>query len=65
MSTMTKIFDSTRIFEYFEHLKPPPLWPAAPAARAHARLLEQGDCFAGVYPRADTAFFMVQARERA
>jgi glutathione S-transferase len=36
-----EIFDSTQIFEYFEHLKPqPPLWPATPAARAHARLLE-------------------------
>jgi glutathione S-transferase len=36
-----EIFDSTQIFEYFEHLEPrPPLWPAQPAARAHARLLE-------------------------
>jgi glutathione S-transferase len=36
-----EIFDSTQIFEYFEHLQPqPPLWPAAPAARAQARLLE-------------------------
>jgi glutathione S-transferase len=36
-----EIFDSTQIFEYLEHLKPhPPLWPAAPAARAQARLLE-------------------------
>jgi len=36
-----EIFDSTQIFEYFEHLKPqPPLWPPAPAARANARLLE-------------------------
>ena len=36
-----EIFDSTQIFEYFEHLKPqPPLWPETPAARAHARLLE-------------------------
>jgi glutathione S-transferase len=36
-----EIFDSTQIFEYFEHLKPqPPLWPQTPAARAHARLLE-------------------------
>jgi glutathione S-transferase len=36
-----EIFDSTQIFEYFEHLKPhPPLWPAEPAARARARLLE-------------------------
>ena len=36
-----EIFDSTQIFEYFEHLKPqPPLWPATPAARAHARLTE-------------------------
>ena len=36
-----EIFDSTQIFEYFEHLRPhPPLWPADPAARAGARLLE-------------------------
>jgi glutathione S-transferase len=36
-----EIFDSTQIFEYFEHLQPEPaLWPAAPAARAKARLLE-------------------------
>jgi glutathione S-transferase len=36
-----EIFDSTQIFEYFEHLKPEPaLWPAEPAARARARLLE-------------------------
>jgi glutathione S-transferase len=36
-----ELFDSTQIFEYFEHLKPEPaLWPAAPAARARARLLE-------------------------
>src|SRR5438876_1883205 len=36
-----EIFDSTQIFEYFEHLKPDPaLWPAAPQARAKARLLE-------------------------
>lgn len=36
-----EIFDSTQIFEYFEHLKPdPPLWPAEPKARAAARLLE-------------------------
>ena len=36
-----EIFDSTQIFEYFEHLQPhPPLWPARPAARARARLLE-------------------------
>jgi len=36
-----EIFDSTQIFEYFEHLQPhPPLWPALPAARARARLLE-------------------------
>jgi glutathione S-transferase len=36
-----EIFDSTQIFEYFEHLNPqPPLWPATPAARARARLLE-------------------------
>jgi glutathione S-transferase len=36
-----EIFDSTQIFEYFEHLQPhPPLWPSNPAARALARLLE-------------------------
>jgi glutathione S-transferase len=36
-----EIFDSTQIFEYFEHLQPqPPLWPADPAERARARLLE-------------------------
>ena len=36
-----EIFDSTQIFEYFEHIQPhPPLWPADPAARAQARLLE-------------------------
>jgi glutathione S-transferase len=36
-----EIFDSTQIFEYFEHLKPEPaLWPAEPKARAQARLLE-------------------------
>ena len=36
-----EIFDSTQIFEYFEHLEPaPPLWPDAPAARARARLRE-------------------------
>jgi len=36
-----EIFDSTQIFEYFEHLQPQPaLWPAEPAARARARLLE-------------------------
>jgi glutathione S-transferase len=36
-----EIFDSSQIFEYFEHLQPhPPLWPAQPAARARARLLE-------------------------
>lgn len=36
-----EIFDSTQIFEYFEHLKPEPaLWPAEPRARAAARLLE-------------------------
>jgi len=35
------VFDSTQIFEYFEHLQPqPPLWPASVAARAHARQLE-------------------------
>jgi glutathione S-transferase len=36
-----EIFDSTQIFEYFEHAHPqPPLWPEEPAARARARLLE-------------------------
>jgi len=36
-----EIFDSTQIFEYFEHLQPSPaLWPSQPAARARARLLE-------------------------
>ncbi len=36
-----EIFDSTQIFEYFEHIQPhPPLWPAEPAAPAQARLLE-------------------------
>jgi glutathione S-transferase len=36
-----EIFDSTQIFEYFEDLRPePPLWPADPAGRARARLLE-------------------------
>jgi glutathione S-transferase len=33
-----EIFDSTQIFEYLEHRWPQPaLWPASPAARAHAR----------------------------
>jgi glutathione S-transferase len=36
-----EIFDSTQIFEYLEHRWPQPaLWPASPAARAHARQLE-------------------------
>ena len=36
-----EIFDSTQIFEYLEDLQPQPaLWPAQPAARARARLLE-------------------------
>ncbi len=36
-----EIFDSTQIFEYLEDRWPmPPLWPAAPADRARARLLE-------------------------
>ena len=36
-----EIFDSTQIFEYFEHLKPTPsLWPGELRARARARLLE-------------------------
>lgn len=36
-----EIFDSTQIFEYLEHLSPAPaLWPASPADRARARLIE-------------------------
>jgi glutathione S-transferase len=36
-----EIFDSTQIFEYFEHLKPEPaLWPTEPRVRALARLIE-------------------------
>lgn len=36
-----EIFDSSQIFEYLEHFQPQPaLWPADPAARARARLLE-------------------------
>ena len=36
-----EIFDSTQIFEYLEDLQPEPrLWPADPAGRARARLLE-------------------------
>ena len=36
-----ELFDSTQIFEYLEDVKPDPaLWPAQPAARARARLLE-------------------------
>jgi glutathione S-transferase len=36
-----EVYDSTQIFEYLEHRYPqPPLWPAAPAARARARQLE-------------------------
>jgi glutathione S-transferase len=36
-----ELYDSTQIFEYLEHRWPqPPLWPAAPAARARARQLE-------------------------
>lgn len=36
-----EIFDSSQIFEYFEHLSPTPaFWPADPKARATARLLE-------------------------
>jgi glutathione S-transferase len=36
-----EIFDSTQIFEYLEDRWPvPPLWPATPAERARARLLE-------------------------
>lgn len=36
-----EIFDSTQIFEYFEHIQPTPaLWPEDPKQRARARLLE-------------------------
>jgi len=36
-----EIFDSTQIFEYLEDKFPaPPLWPATPAGRSHARLME-------------------------
>ncbi|MGO4570610.1 glutathione S-transferase family protein [Microvirga sp. 2TAF3] len=36
-----EIFDSTQIFEYLEDVAPnPPLWPADPAERARARLIE-------------------------
>lgn len=36
-----EIFDSTQIFEYFEHLRPEPaLWPSGVRERARARLLE-------------------------
>ncbi|HTA65680.1 MAG TPA: glutathione S-transferase family protein, partial [Xanthomonadaceae bacterium] len=36
-----ELFDSTQIFEYFEHLQPqPPLWPDSVTKRAQARLLE-------------------------
>ena len=36
-----ELFDSTQIFEYFEHAKPEPaLWPADPVGRARARQLE-------------------------
>ena len=36
-----EIFDSTQIFEYLETIRrEPALWPAAPKARARARLLE-------------------------
>lgn len=36
-----EIFDSTQIFEYFEHIRPDPaLWPTDPKVRAKARLLE-------------------------
>ena len=36
-----EIFDSTQIFEYLDHLRPDPaLWPASPADRARARLIE-------------------------
>jgi glutathione S-transferase len=36
-----EIYDSTQIFEYCEDRWPqPPLWPATPSGRAHARQLE-------------------------
>ena len=36
-----ELFDSTQIFEYLEELQAaPPLWPAGPADKARARLLE-------------------------
>ena len=36
-----ELYDSTQIFEYLEQRWPvPPLWPAAPAARARARQME-------------------------
>jgi glutathione S-transferase len=36
-----EIFDSTQIFEYLETIMPAPaMWPAAPNAKARARLLE-------------------------
>ncbi len=36
-----EVFDSTQIFEYLETVCPDPaLWPAAPAPRAEARLME-------------------------
>jgi glutathione S-transferase len=38
---VVEIYDSTQIFEYCEDRWPqPPLWPATPAGRAHARQLE-------------------------
>lgn len=38
-----ELFDSTQIFEYFEHRNPEPaLWPLDPRERARARLLELG-----------------------
>jgi glutathione S-transferase len=44
-----EIFDSTQIFEYFEHLRPEPaLWPTDVRERARTRLLEH---------RSDEVFF--------
>src|SRR6266851_4909497 len=51
-----EIFDSTQIFEYFEHIEPhPPLWPAEMEA-----LLTERDYLCGEYTYADIAFFMAQ-----
>ena len=45
-----EIFDSTQIFEYFEHLQPqPPLWPADPA-RSRAGAPARAQVGRGVFP---------------